>query len=247
MAVSALVDSASPGRNDVDSLFSASVNLPGRFAGPAAMKIPTSQIAEHDPLGARAGGEGEDGAASGVHGSGPWPQSEPSMMTWAECRMHRHLRAAQATSEDMPERARLVGLNHVALEVGDLEEALAFYGRIFELELRGRVPGMAFIDIGDQFIALSEGRTQPPDRGPPLRAGRRRSRGRSRRASGGGRRGPSRTRGRLSRSVGQPRADRRVRRTSSSRRRPACCKGMGLEGLRKRPEALRELLEKGLD
>ena len=63
----------------------------------------------------------------------------------------------------MPERARLVGLNHVALEVGDLEEALAFYGRIFELELRGRVPGMAFIDIGDQFIALSEGRTQPPD------------------------------------------------------------------------------------
>jgi catechol-2,3-dioxygenase len=60
-------------------------------------------------------------------------------------------------------RARLVGINHVALEVGDLEEALAFYERIFELELRGRVPGMAFIDIGDQFIALSEGRTQPPD------------------------------------------------------------------------------------
>jgi lactoylglutathione lyase len=63
----------------------------------------------------------------------------------------------------MAERARLVGLNHIALEVGDLEEALEFYGRIFELELRGRVPGMAFIDIGDQFIALSEGRTQPPD------------------------------------------------------------------------------------
>jgi catechol 2,3-dioxygenase-like lactoylglutathione lyase family enzyme len=63
----------------------------------------------------------------------------------------------------MAERARLVGLNHVALEVGDLEEALAFYGSIFELELRGRVPGMAFVDMGDQFIALSEGRTQPPD------------------------------------------------------------------------------------
>jgi lactoylglutathione lyase len=63
----------------------------------------------------------------------------------------------------MAERARLVGLNHIALEVGDLEEALEFYGRIFELELRGRVLGMAFIDIGDQFIALSEGRTQPPD------------------------------------------------------------------------------------
>jgi lactoylglutathione lyase len=63
----------------------------------------------------------------------------------------------------MTKRARLVGINHVALEVGDLDEALSFYGRIFEIELRGRVPGMAFIDIGDQFIALSEGRTQPPD------------------------------------------------------------------------------------
>jgi catechol 2,3-dioxygenase-like lactoylglutathione lyase family enzyme len=60
-------------------------------------------------------------------------------------------------------RARLVGTNHVALEVGDLEEALAFYGRIFELKLRGRVPGMAFIDMGDQFVALAEGRSQGPD------------------------------------------------------------------------------------
>jgi catechol 2,3-dioxygenase-like lactoylglutathione lyase family enzyme len=58
---------------------------------------------------------------------------------------------------------RLVGINHVALEVDDIEEALEWYGRIFELELRGRGPGMAFIDIGDQFIALSRGRTQPPD------------------------------------------------------------------------------------
>jgi catechol 2,3-dioxygenase-like lactoylglutathione lyase family enzyme len=64
----------------------------------------------------------------------------------------------------MTERVRLVGLNHVALEVGDLEAALDFYGRIFEISLRGRVAGMAFIDIGDQFIALSEGRNQPPDR-----------------------------------------------------------------------------------
>ena len=60
-------------------------------------------------------------------------------------------------------RPRLVGINHVALEVGDLEEALAFYGRIFEIDMRGRIPGMAFIDFGDQFIALAEGRTQPPD------------------------------------------------------------------------------------
>jgi catechol 2,3-dioxygenase-like lactoylglutathione lyase family enzyme len=58
---------------------------------------------------------------------------------------------------------RLVGINHVALEVGDLDEALEWYGRIFELELRGRLPGMAFIDMGDQFVALSEGRTQSPD------------------------------------------------------------------------------------
>ena len=65
----------------------------------------------------------------------------------------------------MAERARLVGLNHVALEVGDLEEALAFYGSIFELELRGRVPGMAFLDMGDQFLALSEGRRGPADTG----------------------------------------------------------------------------------
>ncbi len=61
------------------------------------------------------------------------------------------------------ERARLVGVNHVALEVGDLDEALAFYGRLFAFELRGRAPGMAFIDLGDQFLALSEGRRQARD------------------------------------------------------------------------------------
>jgi catechol 2,3-dioxygenase-like lactoylglutathione lyase family enzyme len=59
---------------------------------------------------------------------------------------------------------RAVGINHVALEVGDLDEALAFYGRIFELSLRGRHgSSMAFVDLGDQFIALSAGRGQPPD------------------------------------------------------------------------------------
>ena len=60
-------------------------------------------------------------------------------------------------------RAHLVGFNHVALEVGDIEEALEFYGRLFDIELRGRAPGMAFVDAGDQFLALSEGRSQPPD------------------------------------------------------------------------------------
>ena len=60
--------------------------------------------------------------------------------------------------------ARLIGINHVALEVGDIEEALAWYGRFFEFELRGRAGvSMAFIDMGDQFIALAEGRSQPRD------------------------------------------------------------------------------------
>lgn len=62
--------------------------------------------------------------------------------------------------------ARLVGINHVALEVGDIEEALAFYGRLFDFELRGRHgDSMAFVDAGDQFIALQAPRRQPPDDG----------------------------------------------------------------------------------
>ena len=59
--------------------------------------------------------------------------------------------------------ARLVGINHVALEVDDVEAALEWYGRYFEFELRGAGPGMAFIDIGDQFIAIAAGRAQAPD------------------------------------------------------------------------------------
>jgi lactoylglutathione lyase len=62
-------------------------------------------------------------------------------------------------------RPRVVGLNHVALEVGDIEEALAFYRRIFAFELRGKNDTMAFIDLGDQFIALQKGRKQPADDG----------------------------------------------------------------------------------
>jgi catechol 2,3-dioxygenase-like lactoylglutathione lyase family enzyme len=61
-------------------------------------------------------------------------------------------------------KTRLVGINHVALEVGDIDAALEFYGRLFDFELRGRSAGMAFIDMGDQFIALATGRTQPKDR-----------------------------------------------------------------------------------
>ena len=62
-------------------------------------------------------------------------------------------------------KARLVGINHVAIEVGDVDEALEWYRRFFEFTLRGRSPGMAFVDMGDQFIALERGRTQPPDQG----------------------------------------------------------------------------------
>jgi catechol 2,3-dioxygenase-like lactoylglutathione lyase family enzyme len=56
-----------------------------------------------------------------------------------------------------------VGINHIALEVGSIDDALEFYGRLFDLELRGRIRGMAFVDLGDQFIALAEGRSQGPD------------------------------------------------------------------------------------
>ena len=62
--------------------------------------------------------------------------------------------------EQQSGKARLVGINHVALEVGNIDEALAFWGRLFEITLRGRSETMAFIDLGDQFIALSTGRSQ---------------------------------------------------------------------------------------
>jgi catechol 2,3-dioxygenase-like lactoylglutathione lyase family enzyme len=55
--------------------------------------------------------------------------------------------------------ARLVGINHVAVEVGDVDEALDFLGRIFELTLRGRSGHMAFVDMGDQFVALAQAET----------------------------------------------------------------------------------------
>jgi catechol 2,3-dioxygenase-like lactoylglutathione lyase family enzyme len=66
---------------------------------------------------------------------------------------------AQATR-----RPKLVGMNHIALEVGDVEAALAFYGKIFEFKLRGRGKGQAFIDMGDQFIALMETAAPHEDR-----------------------------------------------------------------------------------
>src|SRR4026208_1374420 len=65
-------------------------------------------------------------------------------------------------------KARAVGFNHVALEVGDIEEALALYGRLFAFKLRGKSSTSAFIDLGDQFLALQRGRTQPADEGRPF-------------------------------------------------------------------------------
>ena len=62
-------------------------------------------------------------------------------------------------------KARAVGFNHVALEVGDIDEALAFYGRLFDFKLRGKSSASAFIDLGDQFLALQKGRKQSADDG----------------------------------------------------------------------------------
>jgi len=62
-------------------------------------------------------------------------------------------------------KARAVGFNHVALEVGNIEEALAFYGKLFDFKLRSKSETSAFIDLGDQFLALQQGRRQSPDDG----------------------------------------------------------------------------------
>jgi len=78
-----------------------------------------------------------------------------------------HLISRLANEVPMAESAkpRVIGFNHVALEVGDIDEALAFYSRLFKFELRGKTDSMAFIDLGDQFIALQNGRRQPADDG----------------------------------------------------------------------------------
>jgi catechol 2,3-dioxygenase-like lactoylglutathione lyase family enzyme len=64
----------------------------------------------------------------------------------------------------MAQRTRAVGINHIAIEVGDVEEAVELYAQIFHVELRGRAGRMAFIDLGDQFIAVAPGPSDPPDR-----------------------------------------------------------------------------------
>jgi predicted enzyme related to lactoylglutathione lyase len=67
----------------------------------------------------------------------------------------------QASAQDGTRRARAVGINHIALEVGDIDQALAFYGSIFDFTLRGRSEKMAFIDLGDQFINLTRAPARP--------------------------------------------------------------------------------------
>jgi len=110
-------------------------------------------------------------------------------------------------------KARAVGFNHVVLEVGDIEEALAFYGRLFDFKLRGRSGDMAFIDLGDQFLALQKGRNQPADQGRHfgLVVDDKEA------VEGVGRRGDptvARTVSRLSRPLGQPHRDCKLRQRS---------------------------------
>jgi catechol 2,3-dioxygenase-like lactoylglutathione lyase family enzyme len=142
-------------------------------------------------------------------------------------------------------RARLVGLNHVALEVGDLDAALEFYGRILRFELRGRIPGMAFLDAGDQFIALAEGRVGPPD-------GARhfglvvddREAVRSAVAEAGGE--ILRGRGLSFRDPWGNHVQVVEYADIQFTKAPQILRGMGLPALAKRPGAIRELEEKGL-
>ena len=120
---------------------------------------------------------------------------------------------------------RLVGINHVAIEVGDIEEALAFYGRIFTFTLRGKGKTNAFIDMGDQFINLTQVSTQHrdsprhfglvvDDRSARARPGRG-----CRRATTGG------AIPRFPGSLGESGRGRRHTATSSSPRRRTCCAG----------------------
>ena len=146
----------------------------------------------------------------------------------------------------MTTRARLVGINHVALEVGDLEEALAYYERFFDFELRGRVPGMAFLDMGDQFLAIAEGRRQAPDDGRHF--------GLVVDDKEAVRRALTEAGAQIEPGRGLDFIDPWGNRVEvveygdiQFTKAPSVLRGMGLDGLEKSPSALRELREKGLD
>ena len=138
--------------------------------------------------------------------------------------------------------ARAVGINHIALEVGSIDEALEFYGRLFELELRGRIPGMAFVDMGDQFIALAERASGSPTASGTSASSSTTVRPCSRRRVKRASRSSAATRsaipgGTTSRSSPTP----RIQFTKA----PEILRGMGLE-LGKSESAQRELRDKGL-
>ena len=141
--------------------------------------------------------------------------------------------------------ARPVGINHVALEVGNVEQAVAFYRRIFEFELRGRAPGMAFLDMGDQFLALSEGRKGPPDAGRHFGLVVDDRAEVMRRLHEAGIE-PLPGRGLDFRDPWGNQVEVVQYDEIQFTKAPEVLRGMGLEGLRKTPEALEELRKKGL-
>jgi catechol 2,3-dioxygenase-like lactoylglutathione lyase family enzyme len=140
---------------------------------------------------------------------------------------------------------RLVGINHVALEVGDLEEALAWYGRIFDFPPPEREPGMAFVEMGDQFVALAEGRRQAPDDSRHFGlVVEDREAARAALEAAGAEILPSR--GLDFRDPWGNRVQVVDYRDIQFTKAPAVLAGMGLDGLEKRRGALEELASKGL-
>ena len=142
-------------------------------------------------------------------------------------------------------KPRLVGFNHVALEVGDIEEALAFYGRLFAFELRGKSDTMAFIDLGDQFIALQKGRQQPADDGRHfgLVVDDKEAARKTLEAAGVA---CLTVRSSISAIPGATASRSSATTTSSSPRRRNVLRGMGLAHLTKNASAKQELAEKGM-
>ncbi len=63
----------------------------------------------------------------------------------------------------IPTKATAIGINHIALEVGNIAEALAFYGSFLNFTITSQTEDAAFIYFGDQFINFAKGRTQASD------------------------------------------------------------------------------------
>jgi lactoylglutathione lyase len=148
----------------------------------------------------------------------------------------------------MADRARLIGINHVALEVSDLRAALDLYGRLFDFELRGYSKTMAFLEMGDQFLAVSQGRSQGPDIGrhfglvvddeEKVRAAAEEAGLQHRRSMGGGVRFRDPW-GNNFEVVGYDRIQ--------FDRTPGVKRMLGIEDLEKSADARREIAEKGMD